>query len=188
MTVTINSAGQPTPIKTGACPNCGMGIQRAGTADAYCPWCGWPDAETARRRTWEIVTTKPRFQDAGGAKEGTMTTDIEALVAEGQAVEERLYKRLGTKSARALDVDACVVIAKITDALERQQAVLKLLRSLRRRALLPTELLEALVALDAPTEGAGKLHPWKQGSGGPGCAKCGNLMSDSIHAPPEGGG
>ena len=62
MTVTIDSAGRPTPIKTGACSNCGMGIQCAGTADAYCPWCGWPDAEAARRRTWEIVTTKPRFR------------------------------------------------------------------------------------------------------------------------------
>ena len=41
MTVTIDSAGQPTPIKTGACPNCGMGIQRAGTVEAYCGWCHW---------------------------------------------------------------------------------------------------------------------------------------------------
>lgn len=41
MTGTINSAGQPTPIKVGGCPSCGMGIQRAGYADAYCGWCPW---------------------------------------------------------------------------------------------------------------------------------------------------
>ena len=78
---------------------------------------------------------------------------IEALVAEGQAVEERLYKRLGRKSARALDVDACVVIAKITDTLERQQAVVRVLRSMDRRGLLGKELLDALAVLDAPPEG-----------------------------------
>ena len=41
MTGTLNSAGQPTPIKVGGCPSCGMGVQRAGTADAYCGWCPW---------------------------------------------------------------------------------------------------------------------------------------------------
>ena len=78
---------------------------------------------------------------------------IEALVAEGQAVEERLYKRLGRKSARALDVDACVVIAKITDTLERQQAVVRVLRSMDRRGLLGKELRDALAAVDAALEG-----------------------------------
>ena len=41
MTGTLNSAGKPTPIKAGGCPWCGMGIQMAGTIEAYCGWCAW---------------------------------------------------------------------------------------------------------------------------------------------------
>ena len=63
MTGTINSAGKPTPIKHGGCPECGMGIQRAGLADEHCGWCPWPDAEAyaermARLRKW----AKPRVR------------------------------------------------------------------------------------------------------------------------------
>lgn len=45
---TINSAGNPTPIRTGGCPWCGMGIQSAGTPDAFCGWCPWPDLEALK--------------------------------------------------------------------------------------------------------------------------------------------
>ena len=62
MTTTTNSTGKPAPIKTGGCPECDMGIQRAGTAEAYCPSCGWPDPEGARRRTLEIIRTKLRIR------------------------------------------------------------------------------------------------------------------------------
>ena len=61
-----------------------------------------------------------------------MTTDIEALVAKAIAVEERLYNRLGTKSARALDVDACVIIGKLYDALQSTQAVVVAARERKR--------------------------------------------------------
>jgi len=55
MTVTLNSVGKPIPIKTGGCPWCGMGIQRAGTAEAYCGWCSWK--------------VKPRIRVRAGTRE-----------------------------------------------------------------------------------------------------------------------
>ena len=48
------------------------------------------------------------------------------LTNDAWAVADRLYTRLGTKSARALDVDACVVITRLTDALERRDALLEI--------------------------------------------------------------
>ena len=63
MTGNLNSAGRPTPIKHGGCPWCGMGIQGAGTADAYCGWCPWPDAEDfARRMARLLKSAKPRVR------------------------------------------------------------------------------------------------------------------------------
>ncbi len=41
------------------------------------------------------------------------------LVQEGWAVVERLYDRLGTKSARGLDLDAAVVLTKCIEELEK---------------------------------------------------------------------
>ncbi len=43
----------------------------------------------------------------------------EELIDQAWAVAERLYKKLGTKSWRALDVDACVVISELAVELER---------------------------------------------------------------------
>ena len=40
------------------------------------------------------------------------------LVTELWKVADRLYQRLGTQSARALDVDACDVICRAAEALE----------------------------------------------------------------------
>ncbi len=40
------------------------------------------------------------------------------LVAEIWACADRLYTRLGTKSARGLDVDACVLLTKAADEIE----------------------------------------------------------------------
>ena len=41
------------------------------------------------------------------------------LIQEGWAVVERLYDRLGTKSARGLDLDAAVVLTQCVEALEK---------------------------------------------------------------------
>lgn len=94
------------------------------------------------------------------------TTDIEALVADGHAIEDRLYRRLGTKSARGLDIDACAIISKITDALERQQAVVEAVREYLFAIRNPTPsgdqkimaeggLKATIASLDAPPEGDG---------------------------------
>jgi len=39
------------------------------------------------------------------------------LITEGWVVAERLYDRLGTKSARSLDVDACAVLSECLERL-----------------------------------------------------------------------
>lgn len=63
MTGTINSAGKPTPIKPGGCPECGMGVQRAGTPKAYCGFCWWPDRKAfAARMAVLLKWAKPRFR------------------------------------------------------------------------------------------------------------------------------
>lgn len=59
MTGAISSAGKPTPIRAGGCPECGMGIQGAGTAEAQCGWCAWPDPEAYRERMARL-RAKPR--------------------------------------------------------------------------------------------------------------------------------
>ena len=41
------------------------------------------------------------------------------LIRESWGVVERLYDRLGTKSARGLDLDAAVVLTQCTVALEK---------------------------------------------------------------------
>lgn len=41
------------------------------------------------------------------------------LITEGWSVADRLYDRLGTKSARGLDIDACVIITKLVEKLEQ---------------------------------------------------------------------
>ncbi len=68
MTGPVSSAGKPTPIRRGSCPECGMGIQRQGTGVAYCGWCWWPDAKAfaeRMRRLW----AKPRVKVPAGRKE-----------------------------------------------------------------------------------------------------------------------
>ncbi len=54
MTGNVNSAGEPTPIKAGGCPECGMGIQGRGTADARCGWCGWKAKPRIMEWAWEL--------------------------------------------------------------------------------------------------------------------------------------
>ena len=44
---------------------------------------------------------------------------MDDLVADIWACAERLYDRLGTKSARGLDVDACVLLSRAADEIER---------------------------------------------------------------------
>ena len=44
------------------------------------------------------------------------------LIDEAWAVADRLYDRLGTQSARGLDIDACVVISTMAEELERRAA------------------------------------------------------------------
>lgn len=68
------------------------------------------------------------------------TTDIEALVAEGK------------KAALSAAHDDCLLLSDLADALERQQAVVRVLRSMDRRGLLGKELRDALSVLDAPPE------------------------------------
>ena len=46
-------------------------------------------------------------------------------------------------------------VGNLVDALERQQAVVRVLRSMDRRGLLGKELRDALAAVDAPPEGEG---------------------------------
>jgi hypothetical protein len=45
-------------------------------------------------------------------------TNKNDVVQEGWDVVERLYDRLGTKSARGLDLDAAVVLTQCVEALE----------------------------------------------------------------------
>ena len=50
-------------LKAGGCPACGMGIQNAGTADAYCGWCPWPDAAAFAERMRILAEQfKPRVR------------------------------------------------------------------------------------------------------------------------------
>lgn len=63
MTITLNSVGKPIPIKIGGCPECGMAIQRAGTAEAYCGFCWWPDRKAfVARMAVLLKSAKPRFR------------------------------------------------------------------------------------------------------------------------------
>ena len=71
------------------------------------------------------------------------TTDIKALVAEGK------------KAALSAAHDDCLLLSDLVDALERQQAVVRVLRSMDRRGLLGKELRDALAAVDAAPEGDG---------------------------------
>ncbi len=60
---TINSAGKPTPIRVGGCPECGMGIQGLGTDDESCGWCAWPDPAVYDERMGRLLkATKPRVR------------------------------------------------------------------------------------------------------------------------------
>ena len=43
------------------------------------------------------------------------------LIAEAWAVIDRLFTRLGTQSSRRLDVDACVVLTKLAEALQETE-------------------------------------------------------------------
>ena len=65
-------------------------------------------------------------------------TDIDALIAEGK------------KAALSAAHDDCLLLSDLADALECTQAVVKVMRSMHRRAMLPTELQQVLAALDAP--------------------------------------
>ena len=67
------------------------------------------------------------------------TTDIEALVAELQ------------QGAKYSGVTGRIML-RAADTIERQQAVVRVLRSMDRRGLLVKELRDALAALDVPPE------------------------------------
>ena len=69
------------------------------------------------------------------------TIDIEALISVGRS--------------KFAGVPRNTLAWEMADALERQQAVVCVLRSMDRRGLLGKELRDALAAVDAPPEGDG---------------------------------
>ena len=82
----------------------------------------------------------------------TDTPDIEALIAEARGAIQRKM-RSGSLGA-PVDEISDLLVDRMADALERQQAVVKAARlSLRHPHAGTTAMIKALAALDAPPEG-----------------------------------
>ena len=113
--------------------------------------------------------------------------DVQGNFLEGQRECQRDLRRMADAIERTQDVvEAATRYTKFYDEgdhgndVEAWRLAADAVVDIRRE-------VKSLAALDAKP-GELKFHPWKQGSGGPGCAKCGGLLSHPIHAKPEGEG